>query len=278
MNKKFSIIITSYNNNHLLTRCLKTLVGLDNNKDIEIILIDDGSKINQKKFVPKEIKNIKIIRQKNEGPSSARNRGIINSKGEYVIFIDGDDYIDLCEMKKFIFEITKNNINVDLIRHGYIRVSNKKNKVYCLKKPKYFVSLSKYIKHIFLSNKILAFSAWTHVYKRSFLIDNNLFFKKDIFGEDLEHLLRSYKKINSIYVSNTRHYIYDNKTNTTSIMNSKIKKVGEDIKSFLKPEETNNNKLKLFLCIWYYFSYKPKYKLKIKGFFKILLKSPFYIF
>ena len=95
---KFSIIIPVYNLEDYLYRCLYSVLNQDYN-DFEIILINDGSDDNSLNII-EEFKNqycskIKVISQVNQGVSSARNKGLQEAEGEYIIFIDGDDYICL---------------------------------------------------------------------------------------------------------------------------------------------------------------------------------------
>ena len=102
---KFSIIIPVYNVEKFLERCLKSICELKL-EDKEIILINDGSTDNSLEILEKYIKiypkNIKIISQKNQGVSKARNVGIENSIGEYILFIDSDDFIEPKQTEKIL--------------------------------------------------------------------------------------------------------------------------------------------------------------------------------
>lgn len=94
---KVSIIVPVYNTEAYLERCLKSLVN-QTLKDIEIICIDDGSKDNSVAILKKYSqldKRIKIIEQENLGVSVARNNGLKLATGEYIGFVDSNDWIDL---------------------------------------------------------------------------------------------------------------------------------------------------------------------------------------
>ncbi len=96
--KKISIIIPLYNAEKYIEKCLYS-IKRQTYSNYEIIIVDDGSKDNSLKMCEKfknENKNIilKIFTQKNEGPSSARNRGIANAEGDYITFVDSDDYLE----------------------------------------------------------------------------------------------------------------------------------------------------------------------------------------
>lgn len=100
-NIRFSIIIPVYNTEKYLERCLDSVLG-QNYKEIEIILINDGSKDNSLKICEKYKKRfseIVLIDQENQGLGAARNRGIENSNGEYLIFLDSDDYVEKDSLK-----------------------------------------------------------------------------------------------------------------------------------------------------------------------------------
>lgn len=117
--EKVSIIVPVYNNELYLEKCLDSIIN-QTYKNIEIILINDGSTDNSlnilRKYEKKD-KRIIIIDKKNEGVSIARNAGIKKSTGEYITFVDSDDYIDL----NFIEELHNAmiNNNVDLVRCNY---------------------------------------------------------------------------------------------------------------------------------------------------------------
>lgn len=107
---KFSIIIPVYNLEDYLYRCLESVLNQAYN-DFEIILINDGSDDNSLNII-EEFKNqysskIKVISQVNQGVSSARNKGLQEAEGEYIIFIDGDDYIDSNHLSNILEYIGK---------------------------------------------------------------------------------------------------------------------------------------------------------------------------
>lgn len=121
----FSIIIPAYNIESYIKR---TLVSLENQtldrNDFEVIIINDGSNDSTLTVIENYILysslNVKVINQDNSGVSSARNLGIIESTGEYLYFLDGDDYIGDC-----FLELIRNEISVssaDLVITSYIKV------------------------------------------------------------------------------------------------------------------------------------------------------------
>ncbi|MBQ3527075.1 MAG: glycosyltransferase family 2 protein [Clostridia bacterium] len=103
MDKKISIIVPVYNSEKDLGKCLDSLVG-QTFKDIEIILINDGSRDSSQaiidEYAARYPEMIKTISQENRGQSAARNRGLDVARGEYIFFVDSDDYVDTTACEK----------------------------------------------------------------------------------------------------------------------------------------------------------------------------------
>lgn len=111
----FSVIVPVYNVMDYLTECLESLLKQDCDS-YEIVIVDDGSNDGSEYIVDNYslYSNITVIHQKNQGLSAARNTGIENAKGEYIIFVDSDDYISpdtLSEVEKIILQ----NSNPDIV-------------------------------------------------------------------------------------------------------------------------------------------------------------------
>lgn len=107
---KISIIIPIYNSEKYLKKCLDSIINQTfDNKDIEVILINDGSTDNSSKVAQQYTKKLNCIyvEQKNKGQSYARNVGIKKATGEYITFVDSDDYIDSTMLEK-LYELAKN--------------------------------------------------------------------------------------------------------------------------------------------------------------------------
>lgn len=114
---KFSVIIPVYNSEAFLNKCIDSIVdqGYD---DYELILVDDGSSDSSRKICENYAntrENVHLICQENSGPSAARNRGISSAKGEYITFVDSDDWV-----KPEYFQVLENAVAVepDLIFFG----------------------------------------------------------------------------------------------------------------------------------------------------------------
>ena len=94
--KKVSVIVPVYNVEKYIKKCVESLINQEY-RNFEIILINDGSVDNSGMIIDEmslRDDRIKVIHQKNQGVSAARNVGISFSKGEYITFVDGDDWVD----------------------------------------------------------------------------------------------------------------------------------------------------------------------------------------
>ncbi len=132
---EFSIIIPCYNCEKTLPRALDSIAA-QNNPDIEVILVDDGSTDHTFKVAQnyKHDSNliIQLQRQSNQGPGAARNLGIEIAQGNYIIFLDADDYFEKNAFRNFK-NTFQNNPNIDMIIAGHQSLHSHKIKTH---KPK----------------------------------------------------------------------------------------------------------------------------------------------
>ena len=110
---KLSLIIPMYNVELYIEKCLNSCINQDLSADeYEIIIVNDGSKDNSLSIaesIAQKHNNVRIITQTNGGLSSARNTGLINSRGEYIWFIDSDDWIEPNVLKELYTTASNNN-------------------------------------------------------------------------------------------------------------------------------------------------------------------------
>ena len=227
---KVSVIVPVYNVEDYLIECLTSIIN-QTLKEIEIICIDDcgtDNSINILKEYAKKDDRIKIISHKeNKGLGPARNTGIKESKGEYISFIDSDDYISRDYLENLYNTIIK--YDTDIVSTINIkRVVGEAISLYSININKYLSIFQK----IFKKNHFEGISnanikdekentknypfvvAWNKLYKRSFLLDNDLFFmdiKKGSEDEDFyQRLLLNSPSISynhkSIYYYRERNY------------------------------------------------------------------------
>lgn len=124
---KISIIIPVYGVEKYIVKCIESIVN-QTYKNLEIIIINDGTKDNSIKLVEDNFndKRIKIYNRKNEGQASARNFGIKQATGKYIMFIDSDDFVDINMIKDMYDVMTKEKSN--LVICDYYKYYNENNK------------------------------------------------------------------------------------------------------------------------------------------------------
>lgn len=206
LNDKVSIIIPVYNAGNYLEECLKSILK-QTYKNIEIILIDDGSTDSSGKICDvysKKDCRIKVIHSINRGVSSSRNTGIKLAQGKYIVFIDSDDYINEDMIEDMIEGMKKS----DLAICGYNRIESQ-NKI-----KKVGISINKHIINMeelenymgFLLNKLLFNSPANKMYKKELI--NQYFDEQLSMGEDLLFNLEYIKNISSIRIIREELYNY----------------------------------------------------------------------
>ena len=191
--KKVSVIIPVYNSEKYISKCLDSVLN-QTYENIEILVINDGSKdnsINILKEYEKKDKRIILIDKENEGVSKTRNLGINKASGEFIMFIDNDDYID----KDYIFNYMNNYKGEDIIIGSYKR-TNTEDKILFKYDLNTNSDWSKYV--------VLA--PWAKLYKRDFLVKNKIEFFSYGIGEDVYFNLLYYSKTNKIKIINNKEY------------------------------------------------------------------------
>ncbi|MBR6737921.1 MAG: glycosyltransferase family 2 protein [Clostridia bacterium] len=212
-----SVIIPIYNVENYLAECVDSVLN-QSFTDLEVILVDDGSPDNCPLICDdyaKKDNRVKVVHKQNGGLSSARNAGLNIASGEYVIFLDSDDYYRNLD---FLEKIVESLNGCDALFFQRVKLFNDKDfgdnpsnyneNINELSIEKQFVELAK-------SNKIDA-SAAMKVTCRTFLIQNNLFFKEGLVCEDIEWFFRYAQKLNNVRFSNYTSYVYRIRSNSIS--------------------------------------------------------------
>ncbi len=185
MNKpKISVIIPVYNVEKYLRECLDSVVN-QTFKDIEIICIDDGSKDLSysilEEYAQKDERFI-LIKQENSGAGAARNKGIEVARGEYLYFLDSDDFVDITLLEKAHTKIKENDCDVCIFKNYFYNDNTKEkyinknweNRFYYLKNKKTF-NRESFPKAFYLIFNIAAF---TKLYRKNFIIKNSIRFQE----------------------------------------------------------------------------------------------------
>lgn len=209
----FSVILPIYNVEKYLERCIKSV--LENSyDDYEIILVDDGSTDHSGTICDEyEVKSdcIKVLHKKNGGLSSARNAGLEVAEGQYIFFVDSDDWITPDALQA-IYEATVNS-HPDILKFNYRAMPSGKDSVSTIKAGEYERDqiINKIMSEVLKNTACVNFSAWSHVYKRTFLSSNELRFvsEREIGSEDYLFNFCCYIKAKKIKSIQNILYLYD---------------------------------------------------------------------
>lgn len=217
---KISIIVPVYNTEKYLEKCLNSLIS-QTLEDIEILCINDGSTDNSIKILEQYANRdsrIKIINKKNAGVSAARNTGISQAKGEYLGFVDSDDYVDLNFYEKLYN--TAKEYNASIAVAGIIRF-NEFHKKYHLKLNETILSndLKTKLKLCDVPDKSYV---WNKIYKTDEFKKNNLNFSEGVYYEDVIFTPKAlYYLKDMVTVPDTYYYYYRRSNSIVTIRSEK---------------------------------------------------------
>ncbi len=253
-NPAISLVMPVYNVESFLSKAL-TSVENQTFKDFEMIIVDDGSSDKSYEIAEEfciKNPNFKLIKQENSGPAAARNTGVMHCKGEYIAFMDSDDYLE----KNFLEELYKlaKKTGADITCCNFnMYFPNKKLKIYM---P--FNSLpgvytkSKALRKLILDVSVHYF-IWNKLYKRELFMERNIKFD-DMYFEDISTSPRLFYFAKTVAFTSKALYNYTMRENSilhsinAKKVNDYIKALGI-IKSFL---EENNDYEKYSGHVWIY--------------------------
>ncbi len=215
---KISVIVPIYNTEKYLSKCIESLINQDHD-NLEIILVNDGSKDNSQKICEEYAEKdsrIVLINKENGGLSSARNHGLKLATGDYVAFVDSDDWIELdmySSMLKHIIET-----NAELCFCAYFK-DNVNNSIVCgLSENKETLDFHS-IRENVIPRMIAPYNlgskerilpmVWRVLYNRKFLESNNLYFSTDMpYAEDDIFIIDALFNCSNISLLNKPFYHY----------------------------------------------------------------------
>lgn len=212
-----SLILPVYNVEAYLGKCIESCLHQDLPKsDYEIIVVIDGSpdhSIDIAKDYQKRYDNIKIVTRENGGLSAARNTGLMAASGDYVWFVDSDDYISENILKGIVLDLKNNQL--DALWIGWDEVDDKGKPIppfapHCYRENEEAMTGKEFMANV-LSNFLYA---WSFIYKRSFLFDHHLLFTEGMYYEDTDFAFRSLPKVQRIIQYNKVCYHYLQRENS----------------------------------------------------------------
>lgn len=253
-NIKLTVAVAIYNIEKYLPKCLESLLNQTEKNGYEILLINDGSTDNSRKiceeFIGKGL-NAEIIDKENGGLTSVRNLSVDLAKGENILFLDGDDYIEN-ETMEIIFKELE---DYDLLVFGFNWINENniytderflKNKIY---------DKNKKIRNLIFSNEINS-SVWNKIFKVDILKENNIRFLEFKSCEDTPFTNGYLQKCKNVKIINRVLYQYLYRENSLSNQ---------------KKYDFYLNHLKLILC------FLKKTVIKTDDFYSYIIKEYVYL-
>ena len=224
-NPMLSIIIPVYNAEKYIERCLSSVLN-QTYRNLQIIVVDDGSTDRSRMICDSFAKDnrVIVIHQENKGVSAARNRALRMAEGEYIGFVDADDYVLKDMAYQAVKTLMENNCDIfifrwqeetkkEILEGGKNIQAGKRNKEQLL--------------HDLVEDKTFLGFMWNKIFRRSIL--TGLYFDEDCIGlEDMMLLFQIFQRIRQGYITEQSYYVY-NKMNENSFSNSSSLKKYYDI-------------------------------------------------
>ena len=211
-NPKISIIVPIYNTERYLQQCIDSILS-QSYKDFELILVDDGSTDGSyeiEKGAEKYDKRVNVVKSNSFNVSEARNFGLKHAKGEYVLFIDSDDYLIEGGLD-ILFQCSQRFPEADFVQGAFEVITNEKN----IGRSKRFDKLDKYncilltgVEYLEKLSFIVTYP-WNSLIKTSFLFDRDVKFRKELScQEDLTFLIDIFNKEARGVLTTSATYVY----------------------------------------------------------------------
>lgn len=247
-----SIVVPMYNVEKYIRRCLESLINQSKLDDVEILLINDGSQDSSREIAEDYAKKypiIRIIDKENGGLSDARNVGIDAAKGKYILFVDSDDAIKSNTCEIFLEILMKHDY--DIIACDFVRIEKNGKKYYKHSSKEKIVKSGNDFLKTELQNKTMFMASWSYIYKKEFLDNEKLRFKKGILHEDEEFTPRALLAASRVLPLHFCFYNYFINPNTITTKKNKLKNA-EDLFASLRElekiySELEDNDLKKLL-------------------------------
>lgn len=211
--EKVSIIVPIYNVEKYIEKCVRSLTN-QSYTNIEIILIDDGTPDNSASIIDRlaqEDSRIWVIHKENGGVSSARNAGIVAATGDYIMFVDGDDWCEQEYVSYFVNLVKSNNCSIGMDTNNFYEGSSQ------TRDRMYTVSAEKAIEWIYMGQLFVA--VWNKIYSAALLKENAICFNDAIwYGEGMLFNIEVLQCCDKVAIGEKS--VYHQTTNPDSAMRS----------------------------------------------------------
>ena len=208
MEDLISVVIPIYNVEKCLEKCVNSVIK-QTYKNIEIFLIDDGSKDKSGKMcddLAKKDDRIRVFHKKNGGLSDARNYGTERANGKYIVFIDSDDFVDSKYLEYLYNLITTNNADISVCNYFFYYGDTKKNEKRIMFSDSEIVLEKNDAIEKLLEDTLINSFAWNKMYKKSLF--DKIKYPKDRIMEDVGTTYKLFFYANRIVVGDSPMYYY----------------------------------------------------------------------
>lgn len=279
---KISIIIPVYNVAEYIEECLNSVIAQTYMGDMECLIVDDCGTDNSIAIAERIIQNYQgnikfqiLHHDHNRGLSAARNTGIKASTGDYVYFLDSDDYITI-DCIETLAKVVNYKGTIDLVQSNYSLLKNDKitpsdfTKYYNIQ----YTEDKDYIIKALLDMERFPVMAWNRLVNRIFILRNGLFFQEGIYHEDNLWTFFLAKAVNSMYINYSSTYIYlireDSIMGKRTADGIKVDSLIYIMHSFIENIDSNNESIqKQFIFnrlkghYFYYYDRCPQYSQRL---------------
>lgn len=211
---KFSFVVPVYNVEAYLQQCLESL-QTQVFQDFEVICVNDGSTDNSRRILAaweKQWLKLRVIDRENGGLSAARNTGLKAATGDYVVFVDSDDWVEPTMLNRLAAELN----GEDMLCFACRRTDNGNTDVLAEEQSK---GWDYYNRHALEHREVAFVCVWQRCYRRQFLQDNDLWFREGILHEDNQFTPRACLKAQ--YVKVIPDVLYNYRVRPGSIMTTR---------------------------------------------------------
>lgn len=222
MRPAITFVVPTYNAERFIDRCVNSILA-QTRSDYEVLLIDDGSTDRTKEinagWAARYPKTIRALYHENMGAGKTRDRGAREARGTWVAFIDNDDYIDSDYAERFLDEAGSDGCQYDLILGGYRRIASSGKVLFSAD------GVSEW-------SKFMITAPWARIYRREYIIDNDVVFFPEGWAEDLYFNAQFYfcgAKIKTIQYKGYNWFFNDDSVSNT---NKRTPDLSEDVTVF----------------------------------------------
>ena len=285
---KISIIVPVYNTAKYLDKCIQTLIK-QTLEDIEIIFINDGSEDGSAEILKNYAKNdkrISILNQNHKRQGAARNYGLSIAQGEYIGFVDSDDWVELDMFEKLYYQAKETDS--DIVMCSMNTFEDGTNKIIVNTYNTLDIFNQKFFENSFTPQDTLNFifnisvSPCNKIYRKSLIVKNNIKFPENIYFEDNAFLFKSWLNAKKISLLNQKLYQYRKSTASTTKSDKNKLDIFKTLDLTKNILEENNyyNRLKTdylrykSASLQYWFSSIQNKSIKLLFFIKLLKEMP----